>query len=201
MTDETRQLLVIHISDTHFGSRHQFEPPLTPTGDRVVDSRPTMLETLIEDLTGSDPGCPLMVCLTGDLAETGGHKEFEDAKAFIEGLSKAAILGKERGIDSIFAVPGNHDLDYSTDDMHDRWQRWMDFHYRTFKKPDYTGDPYSTARVVDRSDDLGAIIVCLNSAMYVRKDTADEQRGRFDMKQLTAIEDALEAIPNDRLVF
>lgn len=32
-TDETRQVLIVHLSDVHFGARHRFNPPASPSGD------------------------------------------------------------------------------------------------------------------------------------------------------------------------
>jgi len=130
--------------------------------------------------------------------ETGSYEEFEDAGTFIKGLSESTILGQQRGIDSIFAVPGNHDLLFDTKDKRKRWQQWMDFHQRTFGRQ-YTGDPDSIPHVIDRAEDLGVIVLCLNSAMHVQKATPDEQRGRLDMKQLKLVKNALKEIPLDRL--
>ena len=43
--------------------------------------------------------------------------------------------------------------------------------------------------------DLGAVILCLNSAVYVQKGGPNEQRGEVDQKQLERIDQMLEAVP------
>ena len=38
--------------------------------------------------------------------------------------------------------------------------------------------------VHDRIDDLGVVVACINSSIYVCKDSEDEQRGQVDDRQL-----------------
>lgn len=68
----TRQVVIVHLSDIHFGEKHRFNPPKTPSGDRPARTGyPTALEKLTEDLKHADPKCPVIFCLTGDFAEYG----------------------------------------------------------------------------------------------------------------------------------
>ena len=85
---DVRQLLIIHLSDIHFGSKHKFAPPATAGGD-VPEEReyPTLLEKLADDLAEEDPGCPVVLALTGDMAETGSYEEFKKAEEFVRGLT------------------------------------------------------------------------------------------------------------------
>jgi len=52
-------------------------------------------------------------------------------------------------------------------------------------------DPWSLVRLHDRIDDLGAVILSLNSAIYVEKGKLDQDRGNLDVKQLQIAENAL----------
>lgn len=200
MSSSTAQLLVIHLSDVHFGPSHRFRPTRTAAGDVPEDpSHPRLLDKLVEDLEGEDPGCPVILCLTGDLTETGSAQEFDEAEAFIEGLAQAELLGKARGRESIFVVPGNHDVLYTEPKLGLRWQQWADFYRRAFGQERNRDDSLAFVELHDRVDDLGALILCLNSAVYVRQGAPDEDRGRLDTAQLTKVENALDAIDADRL--
>jgi 3',5'-cyclic AMP phosphodiesterase CpdA len=89
----TRQAILIHISDIHFGNQHRFNPDRTPGGD--VPARrgyPTLLEKLREDLNAPDPGCPVAICLTGDIVTTASPSEFTEAKHFVDDLGGAPLF-------------------------------------------------------------------------------------------------------------
>jgi 3',5'-cyclic AMP phosphodiesterase CpdA len=198
--DLTRQILILHFSDLHFGSRHRFNPPRTAGGDEPDDSSfPSLIERLVGDLSGPDPNCPIAVCITGDLVETGSIEEFCRAEEFINGLAKSELFGKRVGTESVFLVPGNHDVQYDSADVGTRWQQWTEFYNRIKKTNHLREEPLGCARLWDRVDDLGALLLCVNSAVYVQKDKPDEDRGRLDIKQLTKIEEALEEFPRDKL--
>jgi 3',5'-cyclic AMP phosphodiesterase CpdA len=198
--DETRQLLVVHLSDIHFGGKHRFMPQKTAGGDTPDEAAyPTLLEKLVEDLTGEDPGCPVLFALTGDMAETGAYDEFAKAHRFVRGIAEATIFERARGLDSIFVVPGNHDVKFDSADVGERWQQWTDFYNGLYGTTVDRADPGAFAGVHDRIDDLGAVIVTLNSTIYVEKDKADEGRGRIDMAQLERLEEELEGIDPERL--
>jgi hypothetical protein len=80
----TRQLVIVHLTDIHFGEKHRFNPPRSASGDRPYEAGyPTLLEKLRSDLNREDPGCPVILCLTGDLVETADAKEFGQAEEFI----------------------------------------------------------------------------------------------------------------------
>src|SRR5215467_5773201 len=123
----TRQLLIIHLSDIHFGKQHRFDPPPTADGDTPKRAGyPQLLQKLVDDLKGPDPGCPVIICVTGDLATAATYGEFQEAEEFLRGLASEKILGQPRGMDSIFLVPGNHDVEYDSRDVGKRWQRFVE---------------------------------------------------------------------------
>ncbi|MGF7178586.1 3',5'-cyclic AMP phosphodiesterase CpdA [Tunturiibacter psychrotolerans] len=99
----TNQVVIIHLSDLHFGDKHRFNPPKTSSGDRPARAGyPTAPEKLTEDLNHDDPKCPVIFCLTGDFAEYGKASEFGEAEVFIKGLCDAPAFGRKRGLDCMF---------------------------------------------------------------------------------------------------
>ena len=97
--------MIIHLSDLHFGDKHRFNPPKTPSGDRPARTGyPTALEKLTEDLNLEDPKCHVIFCLTGDFAEYGKTSELGEAEAFIRGLCNVPTFGRKRGLDCMFFV-------------------------------------------------------------------------------------------------
>jgi len=200
MIEHTSQIFLIHLSDIHFGKNHRFAPPLTPLGDKPLDkSFPSLIAKLSQDLEGPDPGCPVVICITGDLTEFSELSEFKEAERFVTELARINIFGRPRGIDSIFLVPGNHDVDYNASEVGDRWQQWTEFYNRLYRTSIFRENPLDFAEVHDRFGDLQSVIITLNSAIYVERGKPDEERGRLDIDQLTKIEERLGDIDRDRL--
>lgn len=196
----TRQLQIIHLSDIHFGKYHRFDPPPTPKGDTPPRTGyPTLIEKLQEDFQGDDPGCPVMVCITGDLATEASFGEFQEAEEFIHDFSESQIYGKARGLRTFFMVPGNHDVQYDSNDIGQRWERWVGLWNEVYGTSVKKKDPWGLVSLYDRIDELGALILCLNSAIYVQKGKPDEDRGQVDLKQLQIVKDRLDEIPDDKL--
>jgi 3',5'-cyclic AMP phosphodiesterase CpdA len=192
----TRQLHIIHLSDAHFGKNaHRFDPPPTPAGDTPKrDGYPQLLQKLVEDLSGPDPGCPVIICITGDLATAATYGEFQEAEEFIRGLASAPILGKSRGMESIFLTPGNHDVEYNGPDVGQRWQRYVELYNRLYGTSIKREDPWALVKLFDRTNETGAVILCLNSSIHVQRGAPDEERGHIDMKQLAAIDSSLKGL-------
>jgi len=196
----SRQLVIIHLSDVHFGSRHSFNPPPTSEGDRPRErDYPTLLDKLREDLAENDPGCPVLIAVTGDMAQVGTFDELSEAEKFLRGLTDLPILGRQRSLDDVFLVPGNHDVLYTKSDVAERWHEWHGFYNRLRGLTLDPREPWALDAVADRVDDLGAVIVTVNSAIHVEQGKDDEIRGRVDQKQIEAIQQQLEAIDEQRL--
>jgi 3',5'-cyclic AMP phosphodiesterase CpdA len=188
------------LSDIHFGKHHRFSPGKPPgPGNLPSAGFPTLLDTLVTDLKTADPGCPVILCITGDVVETGAPSEFRQAEDFIKRLSTADVFGQPRGIDNVFIVPGNHDLCFADEMAEDRWSTWTSFHNRTFKKSADSRDPQERFSFHNRISDLGAVILCLNSAEYVQKDTPEAKRGTIDQAQLRKVKEFLKSIPGSDL--
>ncbi|MFL6207832.1 MAG: metallophosphoesterase family protein [Pyrinomonadaceae bacterium] len=195
-----RQLEIIHLSDIHFGDDHRFIPPQTPDGDRgSSEGMPKLLEKLQEDFAEKDPDCQVIVCITGDITTTASYEEFEEAEAFIRALADTNIYGRQRGIKSIFIVPGNHDVDYTGKTVGQRWQPWVELYNRLYGTAALRENPWALAKAHDLIDEIGAVVLCLNTAIHVQKDTPSERRGEIDEKQLLNIKQQLAAIPQERL--
>jgi formylglycine-generating enzyme required for sulfatase activity/3',5'-cyclic AMP phosphodiesterase CpdA len=97
----------IHLSDLHFGygdAEHQWDQRLVLGAVRKD----------VAALVGGACPRPEAIFVTGDIAFSGGVKkigEYEDAKARLVEIAEAVGLERE----SIFAVPGNHDVQRSVD--------------------------------------------------------------------------------------
>lgn len=200
MKDLTRQLYIVHLSDIHFGTKHRFNPPISAAGDSPgEEDYPTLLGKLAEDLDGKDPDCPVIVCITGDLVETAKLEEFEQAENFVQELARTPLLGKVRGSESIFLVPGNHDVSFNNRDIGVRWQQWTDFSNRFTGESTRRESPWDFVKLHDRIEDLGVVVLCLNSSIYVEEGKPDEQRGRIDIKQLDKVKAALDSFDPQKL--
>jgi 3',5'-cyclic AMP phosphodiesterase CpdA len=196
----TRQLVVVHLSDVHFGKLHRFSAGhAVGEGDVPARGMPKLIDTLRKDLQGNDVGCPVIVCITGDFAEIASPDEFREAEKFIKELAKTEIFGSARGLENIFVVPGNHDLIFSAPEIEDRWGPWSIFYQNTFGKASSARDPESRFSFHNRVSDLGAIIVCLNSVEYVKFGSPDSKRGSIDQEQLEKLKQFLKSVPPDDL--
>ena len=71
--DLTRQLVVLHLSDIHFGPGHRFNPPKAASGEEPDEEAfPTLLDKFQSEIACDDPKCPVVVCMTGDITQTAG---------------------------------------------------------------------------------------------------------------------------------
>ena len=197
---QPRQLAIVHLSDLHFGSKNRFIPSKTAAGDGPArEGTPTLIELLKRDLQDDNSECPAIICITGDIVQTPVFAAFDKAEGFVKELSKFSVLGSENSLDRIFIVPGNHDLNYKASSHGERWQLWTDFMNRLYGTQIDRDKPSEFIHVHDRVDDLGAIIVSLNSCLYIKKGTKDQNRGVVDLAQLKSVDDQLGQIPKDRL--
>lgn len=198
--DGIRQLNIIHLSDVHYGAKHSFNPPAASAGDTPTEREyPTLVKKLAEDLRDEEPHCPVVIAITGDLAQAGAFDELSKAETFIRELTAVPLLGALRPLQDIFVVPGNHDVVFDKPDIGERWQQWTDFHNRLRSANVAREKPWEFDAVDDRIDDLGAIIVTINSAVYVEKGKPDQDRGRVDRKQIDVLAERLEAIDPARI--
>lgn len=194
-----RQLQIVHLSDIHFGPHHHFRAELGAEGKVPKDAKvPSLFDVLAQDLQQAlSPDLETLVCITGDIAEKADILEFEQAEAFIKKLADYQIGDAKLGRENLFLVPGNHDVTYASPSVGVRWQQWAEFYNRVFDTRIRREEPLEFARVIDRSE-LGAIVVCLNSCIFVEKDTSEQDRGRIDDDQIKRFDAALSKIPESR---
>jgi 3',5'-cyclic AMP phosphodiesterase CpdA len=191
-----RQIAIVHLSDVHFGPTHRFDPVRTASGD-VPSERdyPTLLEKLQEELGQETLDCPVIVVISGDLAQTGAVDELERAEEFVRGLAESNVLGATPGLSNVILVPGNHDVTFDRPALGHRWQQWVELHNRLRVSNVDRNKPSELDAVEDRVDELGAIFVTLNSAVHVEKDNLKEQiRGRIEDRQIDRMKKRLEEI-------
>jgi 3',5'-cyclic AMP phosphodiesterase CpdA len=192
---DTPQLTIVHLSDIHFGRHHRFDPPATPAGDPApVAGYPTLVETLrkeSEELRLNTN--KVIVCITGDLSQNGSYDELKSVDRLLRDLQAAPLFGQQLTLEDIFIVPGNHDLVYSEREIEPRWERWLAAYNRWYRTSHTS--PYAAVKVHDRVETHGAVVVTINSAILVQKDTPAQDRGCVEIAQLQAIKKALDEIP------
>src|SRR5258708_3226791 len=197
--DIARQLEIIHLSDIHFGNTHRFRIPNSVDGDSPKENGyPTLAEKLKQDLSGIPQNCPVILCMTGDFVDTAKVEEFMETEKFINDLLNHSSLSKV-GKENVFIVPGNHDVNYNSEDLGIRFQQYIEFYNRLFGTMVRRDEPQKSQMIFDRSSDLGFIIVCLNSSTFVKKGTQNEKRGRIGIEDLEKLLDGLEKIPKENL--
>lgn len=221
------QIVIVHLSDLHFGKPHRFQPEITANGDRATDDGfPELRASLLQDVgarlnelynlprltsksisEGVRKPLPLraIFALTGDLTESAARAEFDQANKLLEAIRTDTNFVPNLSADDIFIVPGNHDLIYDAPDAADRWGHYCDFYDefaegRTKKhlQPIKAKNPQGLTRIIDQSGD-GLVVAEINSAAYVQKNSPDALRGQVDLTSITRLKAELEAIDPDAL--
>jgi 3',5'-cyclic AMP phosphodiesterase CpdA len=202
----TRQVDIIHLSDLHFGEWHCFNPKTGPDGTALKgSSKISLADKLAEDLAAPaesargekapPPSTPVVLCATGDFAEGGAFEEFSQAQLFLQhALTRFPGV---RSNDAVFLVAGNHDVPYEEQDLGKRWQQYINFYNDFYDVKVRNTEPWEMDQVHDRIDDLGVVVACVNSSIYVCKGSADEQRGQVDDRQLDTLEEQLKQLKKE----
>jgi WD40 repeat protein/3',5'-cyclic AMP phosphodiesterase CpdA len=97
---------ILHLSDLQFGRNHRFERLGLPPPDDQFDTLFARLKDDLGQLGTRNNLIPQLLIVTGDLAELGKAKEFDDALQLLENLER--FLGLQRN--RIVVIPGNHDI-------------------------------------------------------------------------------------------
>jgi len=98
-------LTLLHVSDMQFGKHHRFEE------GKLLDYT---LDDLKQGWCVEHDLKPDLIVVTGDLAEWGMKKEFDEALVFIRGLMGHFELGAEK----VVIIPGNHDINRKLSEAH-----------------------------------------------------------------------------------
>jgi tetratricopeptide (TPR) repeat protein len=93
--------VILHLSDMHFGDAKT---------QKKKNAKKLVLSSLLTAISKiSDDWKPNVVCITGDIANWGLEKEYDEARKWIEDLLSRLDLAAE----ALFLCPGNHDIDRS----------------------------------------------------------------------------------------
>jgi WD40 repeat protein/3',5'-cyclic AMP phosphodiesterase CpdA len=170
-------IAILHLSDLQFGRNHRFgRLGLAPPDDQF-DTLFARLRDDLEYLRDKQQLVPELVIVTGDIAEWGKAKEFDDALLLIEQLRQFLGLSRRR----IVAVPGNHDInrrsceayfaDREADDekpLAPYWPKWKQYSaffdklYEDERDISFTPDqPWTLFSI----NDLKLVVAGLNSTM------------------------------------
>lgn len=199
-------LNIIHISDIHFTRNdpaikndHIFDPERTAAGDQPGRAGwPEIWEMLAHDLDTGDRDIPVLICVSGDLTHTAHDDEYRRAKKLIRHLADEPVLGKARGLASIFIVPGNHDVLFREPDQKKRSENFIEFHNDVLQTKLKADDPYSVAGLHELKEHR-TLLLCLHSAIWVREGSPDQDRGNIDPNQFKKVKSDLQAIPPETL--
>ncbi|MCA9705639.1 MAG: pentapeptide repeat-containing protein, partial [Myxococcales bacterium] len=131
-----RALTFLHLSDLQFGRHHLFEDEGVGA-DRAYDTLYERLRADLVELRDEHDLRPDVVLLTGDLAEWGMRKEFDQVERFATKLQELLELDRRR----ILVVPGNHDVNRKLCEAYwsecegdgeapvpPYWKKWKHFH-------------------------------------------------------------------------
>lgn len=211
----TKQAILIHLSDLHFGDSHICNPFDQCSSDHGI---PKLVDLISEDLhekkwvntVWSTYGeeiskLPVLICATGDYTQSAKHGEFDKAYSFFSGLLSKRILGRELKEENLFIVPGNHDVIFSEKDPDRRFQPYCSFYNKFYEKS--IGHSRKVAFAHDANElsqlhiihELGIVMLELNTCLYTEKDTVDESRGQIDFNVISRIRRDFEAIKSDEI--
>ncbi len=123
ITAKSKQLIILHLSDIHFGSGHRFLADKTTTGAIAPERVPDLLASIKADLQTMDVKYDtLIVVVSGDLTVSAHDNEFTDCRHFVEGLLSFPIFGTKVQKTNVFVVPGNHDVRYDQNTHESFWK-------------------------------------------------------------------------------
>ena len=112
----TQSNLVVHISDPHFAVGNNRATHVW----RLESERQSGLATLAEAISAALDGRRIgLVIVTGDFTFTGIMQEYYEAETFLRRLAGLWNLDMDRFV----VVPGNHDIQWTTDETYDETAR------------------------------------------------------------------------------
>lgn len=118
---------ILHLSDLHFTASGVSQ-------DVVVSSLSKKIENICKE--GVKPN---IIVLTGDIAFSGKVEEYAKAKEFIDKIAQFCGIG----VEGIFIIPGNHDVDRSK--IEKKFFNW----YYKFTKEEELNDVLTTPQAMD----------------------------------------------------
>lgn len=203
------QARFIHVSDPHFGPGHRFDPPTPPDGNPAPRRGfPSLAESIRADLEHDDFAAavwhgdgvhvsPLVLAISGDLTQSASDAEFQRAEGFVTEFCSSPVLSTRLNVAQTALVPGNHDVRYGEKTPSDRWAPYTSFARRLRGLGSSSSAGHDATRVVDRTAER-LLLVEINSAAYVEKDTPETNRGVIDQQAIADLRRGLEAVDEKR---
>ena len=217
MNKDATYVEIIHLSDLHYGERHVFTAEATADGKQPpTHGMPTLADKLIADLTDREqqpelptiiaseelanptfqfPPFPKIVCISGDLTQKATLDEFRQAEGLVKRLRECAELGVSES-DRMFFCPGNHDLNWKSNDDVQRWDQYAGFLTRITNKVHLAQDA-ALFGGVQVSPATKTVILSLNSETKVMDETGEKSRGDLHPMQLAWARQQLEQLSAD----
>lgn len=170
--------VILHISDTQFGTAHAFNNSALTGYGSIVDS---ITQDMRHNYESGRIPIPNVIVVSGDIANAGLPNEFTKGSDFISSLiaemNEAFKPSPPLVRDDVVIVPGNHDVNWdlsklapdSPDEHREQLSRYrfspfVDFFNRFYDYHRfYSADPGADFSVYDYSDRLGTLIVGFNS--------------------------------------
>jgi len=198
MPQKLSQVRIVHLSDLHFGQMHRFRPPRTPADDDPSgEGYPALSEILQKDWAGQTSSAPVVVAITGDVAQKATADEFSEASTFLQELLKSPVFAQQLTKEQIFLVPGNHDVVFTERNMGRRWQPYCTLYQEFFGKAISASNPGMLTVVRTHNADTRLVVAEINCCVYIQEGSPDAQRGQVDVGALTSLRNQLAALNPD----
>jgi 3',5'-cyclic AMP phosphodiesterase CpdA len=185
---------ILHISDTQFGRYHRFGAGVESLGNHLIYD--------LRELVGRQVPRIDLILISGDIAEQGLKKEYDQARAFIDQLCGFTELTPDR----VVVVPGNHDVNWDLSEAYfaecradecdarepytRKWRHYQRFVADLHGEEAFTEDqPYR----LHRFDDLGVVVAALNST-WRESHREQDHYGWCGTEQLRWFEDQLRGV-------
>lgn len=206
MNTDATYVEIIHLSDPHYGEGHVFTMEPTADGREPPNlGMPTLADKLIEDLTDPTqeptrpfmlgalgasglpdfvvPPMPKIVCISGDFTQRAALAEFLQAEALVRRLQNTQVLNLSVAGDGIFFCPGNHDLNWASEDDTVRWDQYANFLTRMTKRVHLAQDAalFGGVQVCAAAK---TVVLSLNTEMKVFAEDGEKSRGDLHAMQL-----------------
>lgn len=198
------QIRILHLSDIHFGKKHNCLPP-DSSGSSAGVSR--LEDLLCEDLTNGEWAhhlwgtskeekltSPLIVAITGDITQEATGPEYSRAYHFLSAIIRTKLLSTSVPINNCFIVPGNHDVHFDEKTIEERFKSYCTFYNKLFNKKRKFIQPHEAKSLtqVHIRDNLKLCVIEINSCLYVEKETIDESRGQVDLESIAELRKELQ---------
>ena len=177
-------LTILHLSDLQFGKNHLFGRLHVPPPDAALNSLAVRLTDDLALLSENHGLNPNLIVVSGDIAEWALPAEFDQARGFLEHVTKSLNLPPSR----VVLVPGNHDVNrrrcssyfderasVGEDPVPPFWPKWENFaaFFQKFYGDKPTVDfPVATPWTLFEFPELKLVVAGLNSTLAEIHDIA-----------------------------